>query len=338
MNLCITGGGTGGHLSVADALCQAAVKRGHNVIFIGSTHGQDQAWFGQSTLFSSVYFLDTAGVVNKNKLGKLKALLKIFSAMLRARGLLKQHKIDAVMSVGGFSAAAASLASLTMRKPLFIHEQNAVAGSLNRLLKPYAKRFISAYEKDCEIKGYPVKEEFFQRAHIREKLGTIIFLGGSQGAAAINNLALGVAKTLDAKGIKIIHQCGEKEYERVKAEYEKMGIAVELYPFSKELAQLVSKADMAVSRAGASTLWELCANGIVTFFVPYPYAAGDHQFYNAEFVVKEQMGWCEREAEQLEQKLLAVLDEPLSQKSQKLMQYANKNVADSIITLLERSV
>ena len=225
-----------------------------------------------------------------------------------------------------------------MRKPLFIHEQNAVAGSLNRLLKPYAKRFISAYEKDCEIKGYPVKEEFFQGAHIREKLGTIIFLGGSQGAAAINNLALGVAKTLDAKGIKIIHQCGEKEYERVKAEYEKMGIAVELYPFSKELAQLVSKADMAVSRAGASTLWELCANGIVTFFVPYPYAAGDHQFYNAEFVVKEQMGWCEREAEQLEQKLLAVLDEPLSQKSQKLMQYANKNVADSIITLLERSV
>jgi len=318
MKLCITGGGTGGHLMIAQALVEAAVKDGHEVIFIGSTSGQDRKYFEKYSSFSHTYFLDTTGVVNQKGLGKFKALFKVFLAFLKSRNILKKHNIVATYSVGGFSAAPASFASLSKFIPLFIHEQNAVEGRLNSLLKPFAKRFISAYDKASPIKGYPVKEVFFTNARVREELNTIIFLGGSHGARAINDLALSTCRELKERNIKIIHQAGEADFERVKKEYEALhpkGTSfgaheeVELYAFTTELDSLIAKADLAVSRAGASTLWELTANGCPALFVPYPYAAGDHQYHNAQFIVENNLGWCERESEDIKTKLLFVLDE-----------------------------
>ena len=336
MKLCITGGGTGGHLMIARALLSAAVKRGHEVIFIGSTYGQDQKYFGEESLFSAVYFLPTTGVVNQKGFGKLVALYKILKAFLRSRSILKEHKIDAVYSVGGFSAAPASFASLSKKIPLFIHEQNAVEGRLNSLLKPYAARFISAYSTTSPIKGYPVEESFSQNARVRENIKTIIFLGGSHGAKAINDLALRVAKELQEKGIHIIHQAGESDFLRVQEEYKQLGVDVELYGFTKELPSLMPRADLAVSRAGASTLWELTTNGCPAFYVPYPYAAGDHQYHNARFIEENNLGWCEREGEDLHAKLVAILEEPLEQKSKALMEYASKDVALQMIEDVER--
>jgi len=339
MRLCITGGGTGGHLMIAEALLEAAVAAGDEVIFIGSTKGQDRKYFADSQSFQAVYFLETEGVVNKKGLGKLLSLLKVLKAFLHARKILKTHKIEALYSVGGFSSAPASFAALSQKIPLFIHEQNAVAGKLNRLLKPYATSFISAYDETSPIQGYPVKEIFFKSAHIRESLKTIIFLGGSHGARAINELALSVAKELHAKGIHIIHQAGESDYERVRSAYERLNIPVELYSFTKELPALIARADLAVSRAGASTLWELTTNGVPTFFIPYPYAAGDHQYHNASFIVKESMGWCYRESENLSEKLLEVIANPeLSSKSKKLLQYSQPDVAKKMIAALKEQL
>ncbi len=338
MKLCITGGGTGGHLMIAQTLAQAALACGHEIIFIGSTSGQDRKYFEHNSPFATVYFLETTGVVNQRGLGKIKALFKVFKAFFKSRAILKKHQIDATYSVGGFSAAPASFASLSTFIPLFIHEQNAVEGRLNALLKPYAKRFISAYDKNCPIQGYPVNESFYKSARVRNKLESIIFLGGSQGAKAINNLALSVAQELTSRGIKIIHQAGESDYERVKKEYENLGIEVELYGFTKELPQLIPHADLAVSRSGASTLWELCVNGVPSFFVPYPHAAGDHQFYNAKFIVDNHLGWCERESENLREKLVAILDEKLEEKSKKLLEYAKKDVALEMIRDVENNL
>lgn len=338
MKICITGGGTGGHLMIAEALVEAAKKEAHGAIFIGSTKGQDKKYFEHDSLFDAVYFLETTGVVNQSSLGKFKALFKIFKAFLEARKILKTEEIDAVYSVGGFSAAPASFAALSLRLPLFIHEQNAVTGRLNALLKPFAKEFISAYDKSSAIQGYPVKEFFYKNARVREKLACIIFLGGSQGAKALNNLALSVAKTLHERGIKIIHQAGEGDLQRVKDAYEAMGVDVELYGFTKELEALILRADFAISRAGASTLWELTSNGLPAFYIPYPYAAGDHQFYNAKFIVDNSLGWCEREGTDLQAKLLQILDAPLEQKSKKLIEYANADVAIKMIQDVEAKI
>lgn len=331
MRLCITGGGTGGHLMIAEALLEAASAQGHEVIFIGSTKGQDQRYFKDDKRLLQAYFLETTGVVNQKGLGKLKALFKVFKAFLTSKQLLKKHSIDATYSVGGFSAAPASFASIRKNIPLFIHEQNAVEGRLNSLLKPYATRFISAYDDSSSIKGYPVKEVFYESARVRKEIKNIIFLGGSHGAKAINDLALSMAKELNNEGIKIIHQAGENDFDRVKKEYEKMGVDAELYAFTKELPMLIEKADFAVSRSGASTLWELTTNGCPAFFIPYPYAAGDHQFYNAKFIVDNNLGWCEREGKELKEKLLKALEEPLEKRSQKLMQYSSKDVAKQMI-------
>ena len=331
MKLCITGGGTGGHLMIADALALKALENGYEVIFIGSINGQDKKYFEGISNFSNVYFLKTSGVVNQKSFAKVKALWNIFRAFLTSRNILKKHRIDATYSVGGFSAAAASFATLSLKIPLFIHEQNAVEGRLNSLLKPYAKRFISAYDKDSPIKGYPVKDVFFRSQRVRESLKCIIFLGGSHGARAINELALSVAKELQKRSIKIIHQAGESDYKRVKQEYKELGVEAELYGFTKDLDKLISRADLAVSRAGASTLWELSANGLPTLFVPYPYAASDHQFYNASFIVKNELGWCQREGDDLRDKLLSIVGEPLEEKSKKLMEYSIEGVADLMI-------
>jgi UDP-N-acetylglucosamine--N-acetylmuramyl-(pentapeptide) pyrophosphoryl-undecaprenol N-acetylglucosamine transferase len=331
MKLCITGGGTGGHLMIAEALVEVAVTDGHEVIFIGSTSGQDRKYFQGNCSFSSVYFLNTTGVVNQRGFKKLLALFRVFIAFLKSRSILKKHKIQAVYSVGGFSAAPASFACISKFLPLYIHEQNAVTGRLNALLKPFAKSFISAYDKDAQVQGYPVKDIYFKNARARKKLQTIIFLGGSHGAKAINDLALSVAQNLKLKNINIIHQSGENDYERVKSEYEKQGVEVELYAFTKELDKLIAKADLAVSRAGASTLWELTASGLVSLFIPYPYAAGDHQYHNARFIVENNLGWCERESENLKEKLLNILDEDLEVKSKALLQYSHKDVAKKMI-------
>lgn len=338
MKLCITGGGTGGHLMIAEALVEACVKEGHEAIFIGSLKGQDRKYFEKNSKFSHVYFLDTTGVVNQKGFGKLNALFKVFLAFFKSRTILKKHQIDATYSVGGFSAAPASIATLSMFKPLFIHEQNAVEGRLNSLLKPYAKEFISAYDKSSPIKGYPVKEVFFKNARVREELKTIIFLGGSQGAKSINDLALSIAYKLDKKNIHIIHQAGESDYERVKTEYENKGIDADVYAFTKELPELIEKADLAVSRSGASTLWELTASGCPALFVPYPYAAADHQYHNALFIVENSLGWCEREGEDLRSKLLHILDEPLKEKSEKLLKYSHKDVASKMIAEVKKFV
>ncbi len=335
MRVVITGGGTGGHLSIASALLQVLQQRGDEVIYIGSTSGQDQAWFADETACKSVHFLETSGVVNKKGLRKIVSLFHIFKAFLASRSIIKSSSIDAVISVGGFSAAPASLAALSLKIPLFIHEQNAVMGKLNALLKPYATTFFSSYDADSVVKGYPVNHTLFETARVREEKKTIIFLGGSQGAEFINNLALDMAPQLLERGMHIIHQAGERDYERLKAAYAAQHLHVELYGFTKELPTLLQRSDVAVSRAGASTLWELCANGLPAFYIPYPYAAGDHQYHNAQFLVERQLAWCQRQCDTTAEVVMTILDEDIAPMSRGLIALGEPDASETIIRHIE---
>ena len=286
--ICITGGGTGGHLAIARALGRELKSRGVECIFIGSQKGQDIAWFEGSSLFKQSYFLASSGVVDKRGLKKLFSLFNILKLVKECFKIFKEHKISAVISVGGYSSAPASMASVAARLPLFIHEQNAKIGRLNALLKPFARGFFSSYFKiKCD---YPVNAEFFAKARIRARLKQILFLGGSQGASFINALALKLAPKLNELDVQISHQSGAKEYEQIKASYEKLGIKADVFAFSKDIASYMNKADVCVSRAGASSLWELSANALPCVFIPYAYAAGDHQYYNAKFL--SDLGLC----------------------------------------------
>ena len=258
----------------------------------------------------------------------------MFKAMLHSIKILRSHKASVVFCVGGFSAAPMAFAAKLTGTPLVIHEQNAALGSLNRLLKPYAKYFISSYLDESPLKAYPIKQVFFDNAHIRSRVKTIIFLGGSQGARAINDLALELAPILKEKGIKIIHQAGVNNIDEVKKAYEVLGIEAEVFGFTTKLADYMNEADFAIARSGASTLWELSATAVPTLYIPYPYAASDHQYYNAQFLVEKNLAWVMRENEIDVNQVLEILDEDMTIKSQGLMKNIEKDGSIKIAELL----
>ncbi|SFZ98979.1 UDP-N-acetylglucosamine--N-acetylmuramyl-(pentapeptide) pyrophosphoryl-undecaprenol N-acetylglucosamine transferase [hydrothermal vent metagenome] len=333
MSIVMTGGGTGGHLAIIKAVKEQL--KGEELIYIGSTKGQDKQWFEDDDDFAQKYFFDTRGVVDQKGAGKLKSMWMMFQAMRKARKLLKEHNAKVVFSVGGFSSAASAFAAKSLGIPLVIHEQNAALGSLNKLMRPYAKAFISSYLEESPIKAYPIKEVFFDNAHLRSKVKTIMFLGGSQGAQAINKLALEMAPQLKEKGIKIIHQAGARNIDDVQKAYEELGIEAEVFGFTTKLADYMNEADFAIARSGASTLWELSATALPTLFIPYPYAASDHQFYNAEFLVKKDLAWLMREKEIDTKRVLELLDEDMSTKSKGLMEIVEKDGSQKIAELLK---
>jgi len=332
MSIIMTGGGTGGHLAIIKAVKEHL--HGEKLIYIGSTKGQDKQWFEYDDDFAYKYFFETRGVVNQGILGKVKSLLLMFRATIKAIKLLKKHKAKVVFSVGGFSAAATAFAAKILRIPLVIHEQNAALGSLNKLLKPYARVFISSYLEESPIQAYPIKQIFFENARIRDKVHTIIFLGGSQGAKAINRLALQIAPQLKERDIKIIHQAGQNNIEEVQKAYDALGIEAKVFGFTDKLADYMNEADLAIARSGASTLWELSATAVPTLYIPYPYAASDHQFHNAQFLVEKELAWIMREDEIDTEKVLALLDEDLIEKSRGLMEIVEKNGSGKIAALL----
>ena len=339
MSIVMTGGGTGGHLTIIKAVKEALVGRGvlspiNELIYVGSTKGQDKQWFADDSDFKEKYFFETRGVVNQGALGKVKSLFMMFKAMLHSIKILRSHKASVVFCVGGFSAAPMAFAAKLTGTPLVIHEQNAALGSLNKLLKPYAKYFISSYLEESPLKAYPIKQIFFDNAHVRSKVKTIIFLGGSQGARAINNLALELAPTLKEKGIKIIHQAGVNNIDAVKKSYESLGIEAEVFGFTTKLADYMNEADFAIARSGASTLWELSATAVPTLYIPYPYAASDHQYYNAQFLVEQNLAWVMRENEIDVNQVIDILDEDMTTKSQGLMKTIEKDGSIKIAKLL----
>lgn len=292
----ITGGGTGGHLKVAKEFIEEFHGRGINPYFIGSKNGQDKEWFARDFHIKKAYFLDSKGVVNKDFKGKMKSLWEIYKEMRHCMELFDKLNVTTVVSVGGFSAAPASFAAiLTSGCKLYIHEQNSLMGKLNELTARFATSVFSSYDESSMVKDYPVNAEFFENGRIRNEVKCVIFLGGSQGAQSINDFALSVANDLNIRGIKIIHQTGKADFERVNEEYEKLGIEADVFDFTSDISAKMYQADFAISRAGASTLWELAANSLPALFVPFPHAAGDHQFHNAKFLADRKMCFLCRE-------------------------------------------
>jgi len=335
-SIVMTGGGTGGHLAIVRAVKEEL--KGRELVYIGSVGGQDRQWFGEDEDFAARYFLETRGVVNQGLWGKFYPLGLLVKAIRRSMALFDEHDARVVFSVGGYSAAPAAVAAILKGIPLVIHEQNAVPGTLNRTLRPYAKAFLSSYDEASPVAAYPVKSVFFEKARVREELRSVLFIGGSQGAVALNTLALELAPALKERGIAILHQAGERNIEAVRSAYEEMGIEAEVFGFSDRIPEYMERADFAVARAGASTLWELAANGLPTLFVPYPYAAGDHQYHNARFLAERHLAWVLRESELEPGKVLDLMKQDLSVVSRGLIDFTPREGSRKIAELLEEYV
>jgi len=334
MSIVFTGGGTGGHLAIIDSVKEYVLN---DKVYIGSTSGLDTTWYKDDTTFKSKYFLDSKVVMNKNLLGRVKVLISLLKEIKKARDILKKENAKVLFCVGGYSAAPASIAALTLRVPLVIHEQNSVSGVLNKFLEPFAKEFISAFTPNSVTTSYPIKKVYFKTCRVRDSIKSVLIIGGSQGSVTLNNLALKLVPILQEKGIKVYHQAGEKNIDSIKQEYEKLGIdGVEVFGFTTKLAKIVEDADFAIARAGASTLWELTANGLPALYVPYPYAVGDHQYYNAKYLVDKNLAYVYRDNELSVDRVLEIIDNiNLKEISTKLPEQIDPSGAEDIAKYLE---
>lgn len=328
----ITGGGTGGHLKIADVFISEFKKRGFEVVFIGSSYGQDKFWFENDDRLKEKIFLNTSGVVNKRGIAKIFSLLNIFYKAIFCLKILKKYRVQKVVSVGGFSAAAASLATIFKKDcNLYLHEQNSKIGALNKITLKYTKKAYSSFHDFSPIKDYPVDSKFFENSRVRKEIKTVAFFGGSQGAVAINNFALKVAPKLNEMGIKIFHQAGKNDFLRVKSEYEKLGINADVFDFSKDILAKMSEADFCVSRAGASTLFELCANNLPTFFIPFKYAAQNHQYYNAKALFEKNLCFLQNEDELDFNYFFECLNSNIEKISTGLKEFIKPNAVEKIV-------
>ncbi|MBF0530716.1 MAG: glycosyltransferase [Deltaproteobacteria bacterium] len=317
--IALTGGGSGGHLSSVKELKKAFVELGAQVIFLGSTSGQDQSWLLGETGFIVCYYFPVRSVVDRGPAGQAVSLAKIIRAAAAARVVLKKHGARALISVGGYSAAPGGLAALVSGVPLFVHEHNVVMSRLHRLEKPWAAEVFSSYDLCSPARDYPVSQDFFDCRRLRNRVQNVLFLGGSQGARFINDLALGAARQLSEQGVSVAHQTGFRDFDRVRAAYQALNVEADIFAFDRYPAQRMARADLAVTRAGAGTLWELAANGLPALFIPYPHAARNHQYFNALYFTAQGLGWVARQSQARPGLLLSIIKHNLTYISQKLM-------------------
>ena len=168
----------------------------------------------------------------------------------------------------------------------------------------------------------------------RQKIGQDLHDNLSQQLGGILFMVQTLEDRLKERDIKIIHQAGVSNIDEVQKSYEVLGIEAEVFGFTDKLADYMNEADFAIARSGASTLWELSATAVPTLYIPYPYAAKDHQFYNAQFLVEKELAWMMREKEIEIAKVLVLLDEDLSVKSQGLIDIVENEGSKKIANLL----
>ena len=295
--LLLTGGGTGGHLFPAIAAAQELRKRMPDckVLFVGTKRKMD------STSLSATGF-DSCSIVSYGLKGKglfdlIKAVLALPLSFVQALMHLRRFKPDVVLGVGGYVTGPVIVAARMLDIPTVIHEQNSIPGMANRKLAQIADYVCLSLplsmeyfpERKITLTGNPVREKILElgssKKEMREEC-TILVLGGSQGAHAVNNLVAdvfcGPEKHRFAK-VSLIHQTGLADEAGIKQRYQKNGIQANVSAFFQNMAELYQQADFCISRAGATTLSELAACGKPALLIPYPHAADNHQEKNAQY-------------------------------------------------------
>lgn len=299
MRVIIAGGGTGGHLFPGIAIAEELKRREDTaeVIFVGTEHGIEARIIPREGY--PIKFLRAEGVVGLSLSRKLRAAWKMFFSMIDSFRILRTVRPDIVIGVGGYASFGPVLTAFLMAMPTMIVEQNSVPGLANRVLGKFVGAIGVTYQESISffpkaktfLTGNPVRMRILKGSRDaaynifsleRDKF-TIFVFGGSSGASSINRAVVdSFNHMLDLKeGVQFLHQTGEHDYEYVREAYRKWGFKGTVAQFIYQMAEAYAVADLVISRAGATTLAELAAIGKPAILIPYPYAAGCHQEFNA---------------------------------------------------------
>ena len=291
----IMAGGTGGH--VMPALAVAECLRAHDVevLWIGTADGLEAKVVPRAGF--ELRFIHIKGL---RKSGLLRGLTMPFMlgwAMLQALWIMLRRRPDSVLGMGGFVSGPGGLVAALLRRPLVVHEQNAVAGLTNRHLARFAGRVLSGFPTARGIPevtwvGNPVRREIADLPPPEQRLSgrsgplRLLVVGGSLGASVFNEhlpelLGRGAASN---PPLEVWHQCGLAGAGAIGERYLAAGIGCEVHGFIDNMARAYAWCDLVICRAGAMTIAEVCAAGVAAILVPYPHAVSDHQTANAIYL------------------------------------------------------
>ncbi|MFK7984947.1 MAG: undecaprenyldiphospho-muramoylpentapeptide beta-N-acetylglucosaminyltransferase [Sandaracinaceae bacterium] len=296
----VAGGGTGGHLFPGIAVVEELRRRNPevDVTFVGTAKGIEARVIPERG--ERLELIDVAPLKGRTAGQLMRSLMMLPGAFSQAMGVLKRHRPDLVIGVGGYASGPMLLAAAARGIPTALLEQNAHVGMTNRVLAPVSGRAYVAFDEAAEqigrsrakLLGNPVRRAFVETARsamldpegFEARSRRIFVLGGSQGAKALNETVPSALAELDlaGRGITVLHQTGAAMRDAVAARYAELGVEAEVVPFVEDMAKAYSSASVVIARAGATTLAEVCAIGRPSILVPYPFAADDHQARNAE--------------------------------------------------------
>ena len=289
----IMAGGTGGHIFPGIAVAKELMARTVPVLWLGSEGGLETKLVPQAGI--ELRTIAISGVRGKGVASLLAAPLKICRAVIAAWKLIGAARPRSVLSMGGYVAGPGGIAAWLRGVPLVVHEQNSIAGTTNRILAKFARRRLCGFEgalPRSEWIGNPVRAEIAalpppaERFTARASSANLLVLGGSQGARALNKmLPEALAAIPESTRPQVRHQCGAKFADEARAAYAQAGVEASVEPFVDDMAAAYAWADFVVCRAGALTIAELCAAGVGSLLMPFPFAVDDHQTRNAESMV-----------------------------------------------------
>ncbi|HEY1813713.1 MAG TPA: undecaprenyldiphospho-muramoylpentapeptide beta-N-acetylglucosaminyltransferase [Kofleriaceae bacterium] len=303
--LLIAGGGTGGHLFPGVAIAEELRARepAAEITFVGTKRGIEARVLPE--LGWPLELIEVSGLKTVGALGALRGLFRLPRAYWQARRLLKRLRPDAVIGVGGYASGPVVLAAKLRGIPTAICEQNSIPGLTNKLLGRIVRRVFVAFDgsrrffapKKVSLVGNPVRRELAARllneCSFNKSAGDdasvhVLVSGGSLGAVAVNALAAdALCKLAKERPLAIVHQTGEQDLEITRKRYADAGVTADCRAFIKDMAAAYGDAELVIGRAGATTVAELAIAGKPAVFIPYPFAADNHQELNAREMAEQ---------------------------------------------------
>ncbi|WP_096085335.1 undecaprenyldiphospho-muramoylpentapeptide beta-N-acetylglucosaminyltransferase [Agaribacterium haliotis] len=285
----IAAGGTGGHVFPGLALAEQLQSRSYEVQWLGTQAGLESRLVPVRGIKLNLFAV--SGLRGKGLLAWLMAPLKLLISLYCALRILLKIKPAVVVGMGGFVAGPAGLAARLLGIPLLIHEQNAVAGSTNKILSKFASCALQAFPgalTGAEVVGNPLRaslEVLHNRSDYSADKLKLTVMGGSRGARALNTrLPAALREAGVSEWLDIWHQSGVGRRDEAEQAYAAAGIKATVVEFIDDMDALLDCTELMVCRAGALTVSEVASVGIPALFVPYPYAIDDHQSANAHFL------------------------------------------------------
>ena len=299
LRIVIAGGGTGGHLFPGIAIAQEfeTCNSETRIIFVSTGNPLERSVLAKMNF--ELQGITAAGIKGRGIWNQLIAALKIPKGILESMRILKDFAPDLAIGLGSYSAGPVIFGAWLRRIPIVIHEQNILPGITNRILSRFAKRIYISFEsakskldsRKVHWTGNPVRRELlaYSDRHAPEinrntsrEIFTVLIIGGSQGAHRINMAVIEALEHIkDKDHLHFVHQTGETDEQQVKSAYRRNNIQCTVQSFFDHMAEQYSRADLLICRAGATTVAEITALGKAAIFIPFPYAADNHQVLNA---------------------------------------------------------